>query len=62
MNNESVINFMIFMQIVSFVMIYLERNYIKENWNVIPKRALFGRFFVVFLPLLVIISLICNPL
>lgn len=62
MNNQTVIDFMIIMQVVSFFMIYFERHYIKENWNKIPKRALCGRIFMVFLPLLVIISLIYKPL
>jgi len=62
MNNQNAIDIMIIFQIVGFFAIYFERYNIRKSWGKIPKKKLFGRIFMFFLPTLTIISLLYRPL
>ena len=62
MNNQNIIDIMCLFQVVSFLMVFMERKNIKNEWKEIDYSKKIGRVFFVFLPALVIISLIVNPL
>ena len=62
MNDKEIIDMMIVFQIIGIVTLYLERDYIKQNWDKIPRRAMMARLTISFLPILVILSLLARPL
>jgi len=62
MNNQNVIDLMIIFQVIGFFTLYFERHNLRKSWNKIPKKKLFGRIFMFFLPILTIISLLYRPL
>jgi len=62
MTNSNLIDLFIVFQIMSFVIVYLERDNIVKDWKELPLKTKMGRIFMLNLPILVIISLLINPI
>jgi hypothetical protein len=63
MENNELIDLFIFFQILSFLMIYLEKDYIfSDEWKKLSVKTKIGRVFMIHLPILVVISLFINPI
>lgn len=62
MNNQTVIDFMVILQAVSFWIMYIERYNIRRQWKDWTIKEKIGRTFFMFIPLLVIVSLFYRPL
>jgi putative effector of murein hydrolase LrgA (UPF0299 family) len=59
MNNESVIGLFLLYQLLSLIVLYLERDSVFRD---LDKKTMVCRLFMLFLPTFVIISLILRPL
>jgi len=62
MQNNNLIDLMVFFQLMSFGIVYLEMNNISKDWKKLPLKTKIGRIFMLNLPILVIISLLINPI
>lgn len=61
MSNQTLIDLMILFQMINFLMIYLEKEKIQANLKGLTIDKKIGRTFLVFLPILVILSLLYRP-
>ena len=62
MNNDIIIQAMMFLQVVALMFVYEERNKILKGWKGWRIDKKIGRIFFLFVPFITIISLTINPL
>lgn len=62
MNNDIVIQAMLFAQIVAFLFVYEEKNKMLKGWKGWRIDKKIGRIFFLFVPTITAVSLIINPL
>ena len=62
MNQDNVINVLCLLQLISFIIIYLESEKIIANYKLEPLKVWVARAFMMFLPSITLLSILIKPL